>query len=108
MYVGCPKMNIVHIYLKLGVPKVKDLHKMQMCRLMYKFTNDILPWSISYLFINNANVHAHNTRQRDDPHISSRITSFLSRTFVHQCPKLWMDLPTDIKQAVTLKSLTVS
>ena len=87
MYVGCPIMNIVHLYLKkLGVPQLKDLHKIQMCRLMYNFTNDILPRSLSDLFITNANVHTHNTRQRDDPHISSRKTSFLSRTFVHQGP----------------------
>ena len=91
---------------KLGVPQLKDLHKIQLCRLMYNFTHDILPRSsLSDLFITNANVHAHNTRQRDDPHIS-RKTSFHSRTFVHQGPKLWMDLPTDIKQAVTLKSFT--
>ena len=74
-----------------------------MCRLMYNFTNDILPRSLSDLFTTNANVHAHNTRQCDDLYI---LYSFLSRTFVHQGPKLWMDLPTDLKQAVTLKSFT--
>ena len=90
---------------------MNDLHKIQMCgRLMYNFTNHILPRSLSNVFITNANVHAHDTRQRDDPHVSTRKTSFLSQAFVHQGPKLWMDLPTDIKQAFTLKnhSLTMS
>ena len=50
------------LFKKLGVPQLKDLHKIQMCRLMYNFTNDILPRSLSDLFITNANVHEHNTR----------------------------------------------
>ena len=59
-----------HLFKKIVVPKLKDLHTIQMCRLMYNCTNDILPRSLSDLFTTNANVHAHNTRQRDDPHVS--------------------------------------
>ena len=64
----------------------------------------MLPESlIMNIFTPNSGVHNYNTRQRSVPHVNAR-TNMVSKTFIHQGPKLWQELPFDIQNS---KSLTI-
>ena len=47
-------------------------------------------------------VHNYNTRQKYFPHVNTRRTNMASKTFIHQGPKLWQELPFDIQNSKSL------
>jgi len=92
------------LFKHLDIPKLNDIFTLQLCKLMYSYTSDLLPPSLKTLFIMNTAVHSHNTRHRHYPHVTTRKTSAISRTFIHQAPKLWLELPSNLRQKPTLKA----
>ena len=58
------------------------------------------------LFIPNTEIHEHNTRNKDNPHVLARKTNFISNTFLHQSPKIWHNIPVHIKNAKITKSFS--
>ena len=64
---------------------------------MYSFSKGQLPQSLQCLFTQNADVHQHNTRHHKDPHVVSRTSSVVSKSLVHAAPKIWFELPANIK-----------
>jgi len=44
------------------------------------------------------------TPATEDPHIVLRRSCFMSNYFICQAPKLWSNLPNDLKQATSSKS----
>ncbi len=71
---------------------------------MYDYTTSKLPPPLLELFTPNTQIHQHNTRNRFNPHITARETNFMAKTFLHQGPKVWSELPPHTKNARTLKS----
>ena len=45
----------------------------------------------------NSSIHSHSTRHHRDPHVFTRQTSCIARTFIHRAPKVWLNLPNTIK-----------
>ena len=61
-------------------------------------TNGHLPVTLINISVRNTEIHdEHNTRHRLDPHVISRNSSAMSKTFIHKVPKLWLDLPQSLK-----------
>jgi hypothetical protein len=57
------------IFKELKLLKVKDILKLQELKFYYKFKNKRLPFYLQSLpFINNATLHDHSTRIRDEIH----------------------------------------
>ena len=73
---------------------------------MYSYTHGNLPAPLLAIFLTNAAVHQYSTRQRYDPHVERRKTAKFMKTFIQQGPKLWLELPANIKAAKSLKSFT--
>ena len=78
------------------------LFKIQICKFMYLFINSMLPESLMNIFTPNSGVHNYNTRQKYFPHVNTRRTNMVSKTFIHQGPKLWQELPFDIQNSKSL------
>ena len=85
------------IYKQLGIPKFNDIAKIQMCKLMYSYNIGSIPESMKSLFVRNSSIHSYNTRHSNEPHVVARRTSSISKTFIHQAPKLWLDLPLQMR-----------
>ncbi len=81
------------LFKELCIPKLIDISSLQLGNFMYQYTNGLLPIALDNLFLTNADVHGHNTRQRNDPHVVPRNSSVESRTFVHEGPRYWLSLP---------------
>jgi hypothetical protein len=92
------------LYKSLYILKVSDVYNMHLCRFMYQFVCGTLPASLLGLFQNNRNIHSHITRQYYDPHVMSRKSNRISKTFLHQSPRIWATLPSEIKLKRTIKS----
>ena len=89
---------------KLGIVKLSDIFNIQLGKFMYAFSNSQLPETLERLFVRNVEIHQHNTRHRHDPHVISRCNNLESRSFIHAAPKIWLELPGDIKKCKTIKS----
>ena len=92
------------IFKCLNIPRVSDIIKIQTCKFMYNYTNSQLPSPLQSIFETNSSVHSHNTRHCRDPHIVHARTKLLSRSFVHNAPRLWIDLPVAIRSARSVHS----
>ena len=82
-----------------------DIYNIQLCKLMYSYTNGTLFTQLQILFTkNNSRVHSHQTSHSREPHIIVRKTSSAARTFIYQCPKASLALPDDVKNYKSVKS----
>ena len=82
------------LFKQLGIPKCVVI---QVCKFMYAYTNGHLPVTLRNIFVRNTEIHEHNTRHKLDPHVISRNSSAMSKTFIHRGPKLWLGLPLSLK-----------
>lgn len=94
------------LYKNLNIPKLDDLFKIQMGKLMYDCISLNLPSPLLNLFTPNTNIHNHVTRNRNNPHTTARRSQLVSKSFLHQSPKLWAQFPLYIKHRKTVKSFT--
>ena len=49
---------------------------------MYSYTHGNIPTPLLAIFLTNAAVHQHSTRQRYDPHVVRRKTAKFMKTFI--------------------------
>jgi hypothetical protein len=94
------------LFKKLGILKLKDIYKIQLCKFMYSYTHGKLPTPLLAIFSTNADFHNYNTRQRYDPHFVDRKSYKLSKTFIHQGPKFWLEIPLNIRIAKSVYSFS--
>ena len=65
---------LIHVHQPcMNIPKVDDMFKIQICKLMYLFINCMLPESLMKISTPNFYV-------------------MVSKTFIYQGPNLWQDL----------------
>ena len=92
------------LFKKLNIPKLHDMLNIELGTFMYCFYTNKLPDPLLRLFIRNVEVHNINTRNKMNPRITSGKYSITSRTFIHQGPKLWAELPINVKYATSVNS----
>ncbi len=73
---------------------------------MYQVTNKTLPHTLLNMFTMNNDVHNHLTRNRNDPRTRLRRTAKAEQSIIYKGPKLWCNLPPDLKQCKTLHCLS--
>ena len=93
------------LYKSLNIPKIQDIHHIQIIKFMYRIKNNTQPQALSNQFLPNTLVHTHQTRHRNDFHIHRPPTKQATRNLLHQAPIHWASLPQSLKTANTLKSL---
>ncbi len=64
------------LYKTLNILNVDSLYQLEMAKLMYQYSHDLLPKPLLQMFIANTNVHEHNTRTRDHPHQQQKYSSY--------------------------------
>ena len=94
----------LQLFISLSILKLKDLFNLQMAVFMYEYNMVILPLSLRQCFTRNDQLHHQNTRHSIDPHIVSRRSCFMSNCFICQAPKLWSNLPNQLKEAYSSKT----
>ena len=94
------------LFKQLGIIKLMDIYNIQLCKLMYSYTNGTVLTQFQILFTNNSLLHSHQTRHSREPHIIARKTSSAVRTFIYQYPKGWLALPDDVKNYKSVKSFS--
>ena len=70
---------------------------------MHAYMQNDLPTRIFELFIRNTEVHNHNNRQNENPHVQTRHTSIAAKSIVHYGPMILSKLPIELRN-ITLKS----
>ena len=78
------------LFKQLGIAKLIDVYNIQLCKLMYSYTPGTLLTPLKTIFTSNSAVHTYETRHAADPHVAVRKTSIAARTFIHQCPRVWL------------------
>ena len=73
------------------------MHKIQLCKYMFSYVHQQLPTPLLTMFHSNYEIHHYNTRQQYDPHIQARHSDHIAKTFIHQGPKCWSEIPANIK-----------
>jgi len=94
------------LFKNLGILTFNDMFKLQIDKFMYESSHNTLPTNFVDIFEYNYNIHNHNTRQRHEPHIAMRETAFAGNTFIHQGPKLWPQIPVEIRESRNTQSFT--
>jgi len=94
------------LFSKLAIPNLEDIYKLLLRKLMYFCVHDKLLTPLSTMFSANAEIHDHKTRQRLGPHVQKRQTSKIAKTFIHQGPKLWSNLASELILKNSIKSFT--
>ena len=92
------------IYENLGILQISKLYQLEAAKLMFLNKNQHLPSPLQAIFTPNTDIHNHNTRHRNDPHISTRHTNQLLRSFIHNSPNIWYNIPLQIKETRTVGS----
>ena len=64
---------------------------------MYSYTKGSLPTPLMDMFITNTDIHLHNTRNVNNPHIQSRRTKIAQKSLRHMGPIIWYKIPNDIR-----------
>ena len=94
------------LFKSLAIPRLNDIFNISLGKFMFQNSKNELPPPLQRLFTPNTNVHTHFTRHRNNPHIEHRSSYIISKMFVHKGPKLWFELPTDIKEVNNKKLFT--
>ena len=86
------------LFKELKVLKLDDLN-FKLAKYMYSYTKGSLP-TLMDMFITNTDIHLHNTRNVNNPHIQSRTTKIAQKSLRHMGPIIWYKIPNDILKRI--------
>ena len=92
--------HTLQLLKNLKILKFNDIYLLETFKLMYSYNQCILPET---LLITNANIHSYYMKHRHEPDATHSNSSEMSRSFIHQGPKFWLDLPVRIRDCSTKK-----
>jgi hypothetical protein len=94
------------LFKQLKLLKLHNLHELKVSKYMYCLSKRTLPSPIIQIVTYNSDIHLHDTRNRDNPHINARRTNIAAKSLRHKGPQVWYKLPNLIKTAKSLVSFT--
>jgi len=94
------------LFKGLKLLKLKEIHKLNAAKLMYKVSKYELPEPLIKLYSLNSTLHVHNTRQINNPHVRYRRTQLAARQINHFGPKVWHQVPNNLKSIQNIKLFT--
>ena len=92
------------LFKRNNILPIDDLYELQLAKFMFKYSRNELPTKLMQNFELNKDVHNHNTRHKNDPHIKHYNTRIFATTFLHIAPNLWLDIKQSIKNCNTCES----
>jgi hypothetical protein len=94
------------LFKKLNIIKLHDIYILQVAKYMYNFSQQTLPLPLTHIITFNEDIHTHDTRNRNNPHISQRRVSIASNCLRHKGPEIWYSIPHEIHSMKTIKSFS--
>jgi hypothetical protein len=96
--------SAIPIYKSLNILPIAKLFKLQLGKFMYLYSRRELPRPLQNIFTLNSDIHSHNTRNKNAPHITDRHGKKICKSFIHAAPQTWYNIPEKTKQLRTIKS----
>jgi len=100
------RSHVPDLYIEFNTLPVTLLHEQQLLILAHKIIHH--PESVPELFIDyfnkNESVHSHDTRTKNDMHLPRISTGHGLKCLKYKIPKLWNELPTDLKEQTSLNT----
>ncbi len=94
-----------NLFKRLEILKLQDLIDLEIQKLMYKHSKDMLPLPLMSLF--PVSTTKYFTRQHWLPCIKKPNYEPLQKSFLTKGPKLWRSITNDTKESKHLKSFTI-
>jgi len=86
--------HVIDLYYNYNTLALPDLHKYYILLFMHRFFHHKeLPHIFSTYFVQNAEIHSHNTRTKEEPHVKLFSSTFGQRSIKYKGPHLWSSLP---------------
>jgi hypothetical protein len=92
------------LFKNLNILKLEDIYKLKVANYMYAFNKQILPSPLMNIILFNSNMHEHNTRNKENPHINARRTIITSNSLRHKGPEIWYQISEIVKSKKTIES----
>lgn len=86
------------LFEKFNLMNIFDLYIKDSAIFMYKYKHKMLPPSFDNFFIIHSNYHTYDTRNKND----FRLPLTRTKSFTSVGPKIWNDLPRNVKDAKSL------
>ena len=93
----------MELYTNNKILSIENLYNLHLCKLMYKYYNNLLPVALNNIFVNNNNIHGYNTRFHNEPHRFLYKKDIVCRSFLVKAPLIWNSLPIEIKTSPNIK-----
>ena len=86
------------LFNKYNILNIFDMYTKEVAIFMHKFKSNLLPRSFDGCFLINQDIHNYNTRNKGD----FNIPKIKHKTIFACGPKIWNDLPGDLKRAKSI------
>ena len=90
------------IFAHCNILPLDNLSNFYVACFMYRCLHNLLPAYFCDMFTINANIHLHNTRQKNNLHIVSHRLNTRKFTIRFQGPLIWNSINTDIRNSNSL------
>ena len=90
------------LFSQLNILNIYNIYKYNLATYMFKIRNSLLPALGHHQFVVNSATHEYGTRKKDDLKLPYCRTNLCQNTICFQGPKLWNNIPADIKQTKSL------
>ena len=91
----CPTKPLFAMY---NLMNIYDMYTIEVSIFMYKYKYNLLPQSFNKCFTSNNDFHNYDTRNKEN--FNTRISKV--KNLFTNGPKIWNDLPNELKHAKTL------
>ena len=92
------------LHKDLNILQIKDIGKLKVLNFVYNQRNNITPNIFENYFIENKEVHEHNTRQSHNLHLTRPINSMGKKQIKYRGANLWNGTPLNYRKACTTKT----
>jgi len=98
------KFPVKDLYLNFDTLAIPELHTRQLLILVHKCLHHphLLPTAFANYFISNSTIHQHNTREKENLHLTSESKDF-GKSVKYKASKLWNQLPLSLKDHCAVK-----
>ena len=101
--------HVVKFLVKNNILQVNEIFKIELAKFMYRFSHNSLPDCFREYFVEVINKHKHLTRSSTNNFYVPRKKCAKGQSGLNYLgPRLWLEIPDNIKKKNTMKSFTVS
>jgi len=94
------------LHIDLNILLIQDIYRLNVAKFVYKQKNNLLPEIFNNLYIENNQIHTHNTRQRNNLHLKHPENKYGKLKIEHQGTEIWNSLPLKIRNVKTTKNFS--